>query len=323
MATEVLACLGFIAAFFTAFFLVPETITRLHCRIAKVKVQRRAVMPGGLVSVLLRNGIAVCNPCARIFLKSGRSVQLFEDARMLCCEKGMYTTVQNLCSLLCASVAIVMLAGGILARSLVFGITLGMGVVAVFVLMVHRAKEKRITDMREAIPDTLRSMSVCFHAGLSLGQTFRQLEKETEGPLKTLFTRAANDLETGHTAQEALRGIRENSATNELVFIAVALDVQHKAGGSLQQVLDTASDSIRSELALRRSLRVQTAQAKLSARVVSVLPFVLIGLFSLISPGFLAPFFQNFAGVALLGLAIGMQVMGVFAVRRLLDVEVR
>ena len=35
-------------------------------------------------------------------------------------------------------------------------------------------------------------------------------------------------------------------------------------------------DTVQSEIELRRALRVQTAQAKLSARVVSVLHFVLI-----------------------------------------------
>ena len=49
----------------------------------------------------------------------------------------------------------------------------------------------------EGIPDALRSMAVCFQAGLSLLQTFQQVASEVQGPLGTLFARAAHQLETG------------------------------------------------------------------------------------------------------------------------------
>ena len=90
----------------------------------------------------------------------------------------------------------------------------------------------------------------------------------------------------------------------------------------MERVLDAARDTVEGELELTRSLRVQTAQAKLSARIVSVMPIVLIALFSLVSEDFLAPFFSRFAGMTLLGIAVGMQVAGIFAVRRMLKVEV-
>ena len=57
---------------------------------------------------------------------------------------------------------------------------------------------------------------------------------------------------------------------------------------TIAQVLEAAADTVKGELALRRALRVQTAQAKLSARVVVVMPFVLVAAFSLASPDFLA-----------------------------------
>ena len=87
----------------------------------------------------------------------------------------------------------------------------------------------------------------------------------------------------------------------QLAFVAVALDVQHQSGGSLAAVLDAARESVESEIDLARSLKEQTAQAQLSARIVTAMPFVLIALFSLMSPGSLSPFFESMAGMALLG----------------------
>jgi len=168
------------------------------------------------------------------------------------------------------------------------------------------------------VPDVLRSMGTCFDAGLSLQQTLAQVASEADGPLRSLFAHGAHVLDTGGSATEALGGLRQGSGASELAFVAVALDVQHQTGGSMRQVLDAARDSVEGELALRRSLKVQTAQAKLSAQVVSVMPFALVAVFSLVSEDFLSPFFASPAGWALLGLALGMQAAGVGMVRRVL-----
>ena len=108
----------------------------------------------------------------------------------------------------------------------------------------------------------------------------------------------------------------------ELVFLATALEIQHKTGSSMQQVLEITRQSVSDEIELKRTLKTQTAQAKLSAQIVTIMPFALIGIFSLVSPGFLDPFFEIMLGICLLLVALGMQLLGISLVRRLLKVEV-
>ena len=211
---------------------------------------------------------------------------------------------------------------GLVAGSVVAAFAVAACAVALAVVVVRSAQDKRRSAVREAVPDALRAMGVCFQSGLSLLQTFQQVAKETDGPLRTLFARGSHLLETGRTSSEALDVFRSGAQVPELAFVAVALDVQHQTGGSISQVLDAARDTVESELELERSLHVQTAQARLSARIVSVMPFVLVALFSLVSEGFLEPFFNSAAGVALLLVALSMQAAGVLAVRRMLRVEV-
>ena len=89
----------------------------------------------------------------------------------------------------------------------------------------------------------------------------------------------------------------------------------------MQHVLDTASDSLASELALRRSLKVQTAQARLSSKVVVGVTVGLVAVLALLSDGFLDPFFASSLGMALLAVALLMQIAGIVLVRRMLDIE--
>jgi tight adherence protein B len=276
----------------------------------------------GLVASALRNGIPQIMPVAHMLLANKKVEHFFTCAQQVAAIRSYMTTPQALCSLCCAGVLFVAAAAAALTASVVLGLLVAFGLVLALGFMVAQVLEKRREALREAIPDALRSMSVCSHAGFSLLQTFQQVAKEADEPLRSLFLTAVHDLETGRTVSEALEAFRKNADVSELAFVAVALDIQHRAGGSLKQVLEAARDAVESELNLKRSLRVQTAQAKLSARIVSVMPFVLITIFSLLSPGFLTPFFGSLLGIVLLGLAASMQLAGIYLVRRLLDVKV-
>ena len=183
-------------------------------------------------------------------------------------------------------------------------------------------RKKRGKKKREAIPEALQTMKTCFFAGYSLPQVFEQLVNDTQGPLRELFEKVVSVLNTGGTFDDALECIKRESEEQELVFLAAALEIQHKTGSSIEQVLEAARESVCDEIELKRTLRTQTAQAKLSAQIVTIMPFALIALFSIISEGFLAPFFESVAGVILLAVALFMQLLGIFFVRKMLRVDV-
>ena len=155
-----------------------------------------------------------------------------------------------------------------------------------------------------AVPDALQRHGLVLQASFRCRRRFQQLAGEIKGPLGKRFAACAHQLETGHGSSEALGALRAGGKRSELAFVAVALDVQHQAGGSMRPVLEAARETVEGELALRRALRVQTAQARLSARVVTVMPFALVAVFSLVSKGFLDPFLQKPAGVGPVGLGM-------------------
>ena len=266
------------------------------------RTRRRRVGEGGVGQHLARNGVRCADGVARRLLSVPRVAALAADAQVALQGRGVACTPQSLCSLAVAAVAVL--------------------ACAVAVSRVHGWRDRQEEALREAVPDALHAMGSCFQAGFSLLQTFQQLAGEIKGPLGKRFAACAHLLETGHGSSEALGALRAGGKRSELAFVAVALDVQHQAGGSMRPVLEAARETVEGELALRRALRVQTAQARLSARVVTVMPFALVAVFSLVSKGFLDPFLESPLGFGLLGLACAMEVAGVLAVRRMLNVEV-
>ena len=306
------------ACLFSAVYLAAASLTR---RFAALAAQGETVGLSSLLKWRLRNGFPLLMPLVRRLLKIKLVAAIAEEAVIACGARGVQTTPGPVFSVVVALLVLSGLFVALVTKSAVGAIAVCASLVAVAHVLAGTARDKRREAVREAVPGALESMSACFGSGFTLLQTFNQVAEDTPGYLGETFERGAHVLETGGTARRALEELRNGSCAADLAFISIALDVQHESGGSMRQVLESASDSVKGELALRRSLRVQTAQAKLSARIVVVMPFILVALFSLASPDFLAPFFSSAIGYALLGLAILMQVAGIFLVNRALAVD--
>lgn len=275
----------------------------------------------GWVSWLVRNGVGLMRPVARAVLRNARVRASVANLLTAVEGIGFIATEESLLSLVLAAMLIVGVGGSALTAAPICGVALALCVAAACAIYAKGSEDKRRERMREAVPDALRSMAVCFRSG---SRFFRRCSRWglLRKPVGVLFQRAAHLLETGGSTREALSVFQGRNSVPELAFVSVALDVQHQTGGSMERVLDAARETVEGELELTRSLRVQTAQAKLSARIVSVMPIVLIALFSLVSEDFLGPFFSSFAGMALLCIAVAMQVAGIVSVRHMLKVEV-
>ena len=269
---------------------------------------------------IVRNGVGAFVPLARCAMRAGAVRRFAEGMAAVLAERGIATGPVQVTSIVCG--LCVVAAGGalVLTGSLAASLAAMLCAVALTAFWSGHQTQKMRQQARDAAPDAIASLAACFHAGLSLMQAFERVSQEVPGSLGSSFAQGAHVLQTGGTASEALACLREGDAVREMSFVAVALDVQHQAGGSMGEILESARQSLESEMELSRTLRVKTAQAKLSARVVSVMPFVLVCALSLISEGFLDPFFESAAGLVMLGFALAMEAAGVIAVNRMLRV---
>ncbi|MDR2105936.1 MAG: type II secretion system F family protein [Coriobacteriales bacterium] len=173
----------------------------------------------------------------------------------------------------------------------------------------------------EQIPDALRSLGICFNAGYSLQQAFDQVANDTPDPLGAELKQASFDIRAGRSIEEALAALERRTRASDFRFAIVALEIQHRTGGSLQDLLENAADAVLASADLYRQLAVQTAQARLSAKVVTVLPLALVAVLSLAMEGYLQSFFSSSEGLAILFVALGMEALGIVVIRRILGVD--
>ena len=262
-------------------------------------------------------GVRALYPVATKLLLIKPVHMLVSDCMESLREKGSKEVrAQALVSSVLASLVLFSLVVGLALRSALSG-----AAVALAVFRFRSQADKRLERLRLCVPDSIQGMKACFQAGFSLEQTLEYLSGHTCAEMEHVYGRALQTLRLGGTAADALDVLKREVNAPEFAFVIAALDIQHRTGGSLSSVFSSAEEAARGQFELERSLRTQTAQARLSARVVSVMPLAIIGVFSLITEGFLEPFFSSLAGFLLFLFAVAMQGLGVFMVRKTLRVK--
>lgn len=271
----------------------------------------------------MRNGVSFLKkPCKLVLEKSKFLNENFNNITTLLNERNINCDVVSVCSAFLALTVLFGIVFSLIFSSPIAGVA---SILCLSVLLITASKaaiDRRIANLRNSVPDTLRSMSTCFGAGYTIFQTFSHISSEGNGAIKNLFGKCTHILQTGGSISNSLDCLKNVKDVPELAFLAVALDVQHQTGGSMKPVIESAKDMIENKLELMRMLQVQTAQAKLSARIVMILPFALIAIFSIVSPGFLTPFFSSVFGFILLLIACIMQAAGIILVKKMLNVEI-
>lgn len=271
----------------------------------------------------MRNGVSFLKKPSEFVLKRSKSTENFVNNLVLIFnERNIKSNSTSVTSTLIFLILFFGIFASVIFTSPIAGLALILCFIVCLISYVKATLDKRMTNLRNSIPDMLRSMSVCFGAGYTIYQTFSQISVETKGLLKKLFRRSTQILQTGGSVSDALYFLKNSESGEELSFLAVALDVQHQTGGSMKPVIDSARDMVENKLELMRLLQVQTAQAKLSARIVMILPFALIAIFSIVSPGFLLPFFSSFLGIVLFLIACIMQFSGFILVKKILNINI-
>jgi tight adherence protein B len=112
----------------------------------------------------------------------------------------------------------------------------------------------------------------------------------------------------------ALRATAERTGIPEYRFFATAVALQMQTGGGLSDALDILADVVRKRLALRDRGFALTSEARASAWVLGLMPFLVSLIMTFASPGYLDVLFTTETGNKLLGigmisLCIGIGVM--------------
>ena len=279
---------------------------------------------GGKESLLrdvARNGLPLCRLPSTLILKTRPWSRVAEDISCYFGNQLVDTDPEKVSELMFAACLMVAVIARIVTGELSVALVAASLVPTFMASQARRLARNRAQQMREQLPDALQCMGFCFMAGCSLEQAIEQTAEESTQPLKQQLEQVSDDIQSGLGVSAALAAFERRNDLPEISFITATLEIQHQTGGSLKDLLEAAATSVRNSITLKRQLQAQTAQARLSFKVVALMPVFLIVTLSLTVKGYAASFLGSVEGLMILVVAIGMELSGIMLIRKILGVE--
>jgi tight adherence protein B len=198
------------------------------------------------------------------------------------------------------------------------------GVVVVsapFAYLSYRQRSRQRRFDRQ-LPDTLTLLASSLRAGFSLMQGLEAVAQEIADPMRRELQRVFTEVRLGRPVEDALGESAVRMGNRDLEWTVMAIKIQREVGGNLAVLLDTVADTMVKRERVRRELHALTAEGRLSAIVLSILPPVLLAAIWLVQPSYLHPLWHD--GFGILGLvgAVILSIVGWFWLRRIVDIEV-
>lgn len=178
--------------------------------------------------------------------------------------------------------------GALVALS-VTGLVAGVAVGAVASLAWCSAREAaRRRELARQVPDVFRSLAGALGAGRTLTQAISYVGSLGDGPLNREFARASLMVSCGTGATEAVGRVAKVTDAPGVELMVCALSVSARTGAPLQGLFLRSARLAERRFELERELTAKTAQVRLSARIVSALPVLLVAALVLVSPDYRA-----------------------------------
>jgi len=186
---------------------------------------------------------------------------------------------------------------------------------------VDLGKRRRASQFSEQLPDALDQIAQALGAGLSLPQAVERASRYMPDPIAADLQKVSAHMSISHSFEQSFRILLDQYDSAPLRLVVSGIAVQSKLGGNMKTMLQRSARYCRLSHALERSLRSQTAQSRLSLKIVLFTPLVLCVALGFLMPSFISNLFMTSAGRMMLAIAVALDVIGVMWARRLLRID--
>ncbi len=180
---------------------------------------------------------------------------------------------------------------------------------------------RRAAAFDAQMPDALQLVAAGLATGYSLPQALDSIVREGQAPISEEIGRALAEVRLGIPLEDALESVAERMSSNDFEWVVIAIRVQREAGGNLSEVLTNVCQTMRERAALRRHVKALSAEGRLGAVILVLLPVVISIYLSLINPDFFRPMLETTLGLLLLGGSAVSLLLGALWMKKLVKVE--
>jgi tight adherence protein B len=190
------------------------------------------------------------------------------------------------------------------------------------VFYVRSKKKQRMAKFEKQFPEALSLIARALRAGHAFASGMKLASEEFGDPLGSEFEETLDEINFGVSVANALKNLARRVDCPDLRFFVVSVNLQRETGGNLAEIIEGLAHLIRERFKFRGKVRVLSAEGRLSATILLVLPFVLFAGIFFANPKYISTLIYDPVGRYLMGVSGFMMIIGTFLIKRIIKVEV-
>lgn len=215
-----------------------------------------------------------------------------------------------------------MLLTFLVAQSVIVAFVAGVLGAYIPIMVVTGKRNKRQRLLADQLPEALDFLSRVLRAGHSLSTGLQMMSEELPQPLAGEFRRGYDQHSLGQPLDDVLKDMSRRIESTDFAFFVTAVLIQRQTGGDLSEVLGNISGMIRQRIRLQQHVKAKTAEGRFTGYILSAFPAVMFVISYALNPEYAGVLIKTNTGLMLLGIAFGLQMMGLYFIKKITTVTV-
>ena len=189
-------------------------------------------------------------------------------------------------------------------------------------LKVSRDRAARFSKLEEQLPDAIDVIQRALKAGHPFNATLKMVADDMDQPISREFELTFADINYGNDLRRAMLGLLSRVPSVTVMAFVTSVLVQKETGGNLAEILRQISEVVRSRFRFARRVKTLSAEGRMSAWVLAMVPIILFGAMMFTNPEYLPVMYSDPAGQKMILFAVVWSSIGIFFIRRIIRIEV-
>ncbi len=189
-------------------------------------------------------------------------------------------------------------------------------------MYIRQKFNKRLALFEEQLPDTLNIIARALRAGHPFNSSLKLVSEEMPDPIGGELKVVSSDIAFGIDGRVALLELVNRVPSVSLNAMVTAVFIQRETGGNLAEILDKVANVIRSRFKFSRKVKTLSAEGRMSAWVLSLVPFILAVVLVIVEPTYLPFLTKEPIGRKLILGAFVLLVLGMVWMKKIIKIQV-
>ncbi len=183
-------------------------------------------------------------------------------------------------------------------------------------------RNKRMAKFEEQLPEAIDVMKRAVKAGHPFSHSLKLVAEDMDDPIAREFDLTYADVNYGNDVRRAMLGLLERIPSMNVMALVTSVLVQRETGGNLTEILEQLAAVIRGRFRFYRRVKTLSAEGRLSAWILALVPLTLFAVITVTTPDYLPFLFDDPRGEKLVLAAVAMGIVGIWWIKKIIRIEV-